>query len=185
MEENKNLTNEELEKMKDVAKDIFNATTSEDKSPNIVEMTLPELLKQEVDSYKNLYLRTLADYQNLRKRTDNEFTKGWYNGQNKLIEELLPFFDDFERMLDYEVDYKGASLVYSSLKNILNLNNISVINPQEGEVFQEQFHDAVMTVPTDDKKLDNHIKATFAKGYKHNDYIIRYATVSVYKYTEP
>lgn len=168
-----NLTTEELEKLKDTAEDV-----------NIEEKTVFEFLKEEVQKYKDLYIRALADYQNLRKRNDNEFSRGWNSGQNKIIEELLPFFDDFERMLDNEIDYKGATLVYSSLKNILNLNNISVISPKEGEIFQEDFHDAIMTVPTNDKNLDNHIKATFAKGYKHNDFIIRYATVSVYKYTE-
>lgn len=150
---------------------------------NVVKMTLPELLKMQLDDYKNRWIRSRADYENLQKRTDKEFKNGWQKGQNKFLEELLPFFDDFERMMNNELDYKGVTLVYNSLQNILKSNFISVIDPQDGDVFDETYHDAIMVVPTDDKNLDNHIKMTLTKGYKHNDEIIRYAAVSVYKYT--
>jgi len=190
----------DLEKMNDVAKDLFgfevfdtNKDTKEEilgepdcaeEQPSKVEVTVLEALKMQVDDYKEKYLRALADYQNLMKRSDKEFSNGWYNGQNKLIEEFIPFFDDFERMMNNELDYKGAQIVCNSLKHIFRSNNISIIDPAESDVFDENFHNAIMVVPTIHKDLDNHIKAVFHKGYKHNDYVIRYATVSVYKYQE-
>jgi len=190
----------DLEKMNDVAKDLFgfevfdtNKDTKEEilgepdcaeEQPSKVEVTVLEALQMQVNDYKEKYLRALADYQNLMKRSDKEFSNGWYNGQNKLIEEFIPFFDDFERMMNNELDYKGAQIVCNSLKHIFRSNNISIIDPAESDVFDENFHNAIMVVPTIHKDLDNHIKAVFHKGYKHNDYVIRYATVSVYKYQE-
>lgn len=194
------VSEEDIKKMSEASKDLFGFdvfdTTKNTKEEmlgesdcaeeqsNKVELTLLEALKMQLDDYKNRYLRALADYQNLLKRSDNEFTNGWYNGQNKLIEELIPFFDDFERMMNNELDYKGAQIVYNSLKNILKSNNISVIDPAEGDVFDEKFHDAIMVCQTMHKNLDNHVNAVFTKGYKHNDYVIRYAGVGVYKYQE-
>ena len=190
----------DLEKMNDVAKDLFGFemfdTTKNTKEetlgepdcaeeqPNKIEVTVLEALQMQVDDYKDKYLRTLADYQNLKKRTDNEYFNGFKEGQNKLIEEFLPFFDDYERMIDYELDYKGVMYVYNSLKKIFDYNKIDIINPEDGDKFDSQFHDAIMVVPTMDKDLDNCVKDTLTKGYKHNDIIIRYAGVSVYKYQE-
>ena len=87
-------------------------------------------------------------------------------------------------MIDYELDYKGVMYVYNSLKKIFDYNKIDIINPEDGDKFDSQFHDAIMVVPTMDKDLDNCVKDTLTKGYKHNDIIIRYAGVSVYKYQE-
>ena len=190
----------DLEKMNDVAKDLFgfevfdtNKNTKEEilgepdcaeEQPSKVDITVIESLQTQVNDYKEKYFRALADYQNLIKRTENEYFKGFKDGQNKLIEEFLPFFDNYERMIDYELDYKGVMFVYNSLKNIFDCNNIIVINPEDGDNFDPQFHDAIMIVPTIDKDLDNCVKDTLTKGYKHNDIIIRYAKVSVYKYQE-
>lgn len=183
-----------------IAKDIFGVELSDTnknnkeeilgepdcakEQPSKVDVTVLETLRMQANDYKDKYLRALADYQNLMKRTENEYFKGFKDGQNKLIDEFLPFFDDYERMIDYELDYKGVMFVYNSLKNILDCNNISVINPEDGDNFDPQFHDAVMIVPTMDKDLDNCVKDTLSKGYKHNDIIVRYAKVSVYKYQE-
>ena len=194
------VSEEDIKKMSEASKDLFgfdifgtNKNTKEEmlgepdcaeEQPNKVEVTVLEALQMQLKDYKDKYLRALADYQNLKKRTDNEYFNGFTEGQNKIIEEMLPFFDDFERMINYELDYKGVMLVYNSLKNVLDCNNITVINPEDGEPFQEQLHDAIMVVPTMHKELDNCVKDVLSKGYKHNDYVIRYANVSVYKYQE-
>lgn len=173
-----------MEDQKDIKQEAQNNTEKTEKNINVETYTALELLQFQANDYKDKYLRALADYHNLQKRTDKEFTNGWYRGQNKIIEELLPFFDDFDRMIEHELDIKGATIVKNSLVNILTCNNISVIDPKEGEVFNEQFHDAIMVENTDNKNLDNHIKMTLTKGYKHNDEVIRYAAVGVYKYSE-
>lgn len=194
------VSEEDIKKMSEASKDLFGFdmfdTTKNNKEemlgepdcaeeqPSKIEVTVLEALQMQVKDYKDRYLRALADYQNLLKRSDKEFSNGWYNGQNKIIEELIPFFDDFDRLVENVSDQIGANYVRSTLERSLKTNNISVINPNEGDVFDENFHDAIMVVPTMHKNLDNHVKAVFTKGYKHNDYVIRYAGVSVYKYQE-
>ena len=175
---------ESVNTTKNTKEEILGEPDCAEEQPSKIDVTVLEALKMQADDYKEKYLRALADYQNLMKRTDNEYFKGFKDGQNKLIDEFLPFFDDYERMIDYELDYKGVMFVYNSMKNILDCNNITVINPEDGDIFDPQFHDAIMVVPTMNKELDNCIKATLTKGYKHNDIIIRYAGVSVYKYQE-
>ena len=135
----------------------------------------------QLNEYKDLYLRASADYQNLKKQSEKRYASSFFSGQNNMIEILLPFFDDFERMVQNEPDYKGVDHVYRELQNILKENNIEVLDPKHGELFDDSIHDAVMVVPTEDESLDNHIKMTLAKGYKHGDKIIRFATVGVYK----
>ena len=155
-----------------------------EESSYVAETSVLDNLNIQLEEYKDKYLRALADYQNLKKRSDNEYSNGFKNGQDNLIEEFIPFIDDFERMIDYELDYKGVMLVYDSLKNILDHNNIVVINPDDGDQFQEQLHNAIIVVPTIHKELDNCVKDVISKGYKHNGNIVRYANVSVYKYQE-
>lgn len=155
---------------------------TEEKNPNVVEITLLEGLQMQLEEYKDLYLRASADYQNLKKQSEKKYASAFFSGQNSMVEVLLPFFDDFDRMIQNEIDYKGIEHVYKELGDILKANNIEVIEAQSGDIFDDTIHDAVMMVPTEDKELDNHVKMTLAKGYKHGEKIIRYATVAVYKY---
>ena len=155
---------------------------TEEKNPNVVEITLLEGLQMQLEEYKDLYLRASADYQNLKKQSEKKYASAFFSGQNSMVEVLLPFFDDFDRMVKNEIDYKGIEHVYKELGDILKANNIEVIEAQSGDIFDDAIHDAVMMVPTEDKELDNHIKMTLVKGYKHGEKIIRYATVAVYKY---
>lgn len=150
-----------------------------------VTMTVEELLKMQLDDYKNKYIRAIADYENLKKFSDKQYKGAFLDGQKSVIEYLLPFFDDFDRMKTNGFDQVAYNIMVKELDEILKNNCIETINPQEGEKFNEDFHDAVMVVPTDNKELDNHIANTLVKGYKHNSNgkIIRYATVAVYKYS--
>lgn len=194
------VSEEDIKKMSEASKDLFGFdvfdTTKNTKEEmlgepdcaeeqsNKVELTLLEALKMQLDDYKNRYLRALADYQNLRKRTDNEYGRGFKEGQDKIFTELLPFIDEYDRMLNYDFDYKGAKLVKKFLEETLVNNNVEEINPNVGDPFDENLHDAVTTFPTDNPEDDNCIKSVFLKGYKHNGKVIRYATVTVLKYQE-
>ena len=170
---------EQLEKTEQVEN-----TNEQDQRIQITEKsyTLLELLQKQLNDYKDLYLRASADYQNLKKQSEKKYASAFFSGQNSMVEVLLPFFDDFDRMIQNEIDYKGIEHVYKELGGILKANNIEVIEAQPRDIFDDSIHDAVMMVPTEDKELDNHIKMTLVKGYKHGEKIIRYATVAVYKY---
>lgn len=176
--------NDSIDVSKNTKEDTIGEPDCAEEQSSKVETTVLEALQMQVDEYKDKYFRALADYQNLKKKSTNEYFNGFKDGQNRLIEELLPFIDNFERMIDYELDYKGVMLVYDSLKAILNANRIDVINPDNGDLFDENLHEAIFISSTNAKELDNHVDKTFTKGYKHNGMIIRYAGVSVYKYQE-
>ena len=170
---------EQLEKTEQVEN-----TNEQDQGIQITEKkyTVLELLQNQLNDYKDLYLRASADYQNLKKQSEKKYASAFFSGQNSMVEVLLPFFDDFDRMIQNEIDYKGIEYVYRELTDILKSNNIEVIEAVEGDAFDESIHDAVMVVPASRPEQDNHVKMTLAKGYKHGDKIIRYATVAVYKY---
>lgn len=188
---NKEMTSEEyVEMMKNTqpkqAADYVEDKDRIEENGNVVKMTLPELFKMQLDDYKNRWIRARADYENLKKNSEKQYKTSFVDGQKALIENLLPFFDDFDRMIENGFDQVAFNIMVKELNDILKNNSIEIIAPKEGDKFNEDYHDAVMVVPISEKELDNCVKDTFVKGYKHNGNgkIIRYATVSVYKYSE-
>lgn len=151
-----------------------------------ITMTLEEMLKMQLDDYKNKYIRAIADYENLKKHSDKQYKGAYLNGQASFVTDMLPFLDDFDRMKENGYDKVAFNILVKELDDLMKMNLVETIKPNDGDKFNEDFHDAVMIVPTDKKELDNHVKETMVKGYKHNGTgkVIRYATVSVYKYQE-
>lgn len=162
------------------------AENEEQENPNVVKMSLYELLQTQLDDYKNRYIRAMADYDNLKKNSDKQYKGAFIDGQSSVVEFLLPFFDDFDRINKNGFDQVAFNIMVKELNEILNNNLIEIINPTSGEKFNEDYHDAVHIEYTNNKELDNCVANTIVKGYRHNGNgkIIRYATVSVYKYSE-
>ena len=134
---------------------------------------------------KDKYLRTMAEFDNFRKRTIKERQELILNGGKKTITALLPVIDDMERAMengkktdDIEVLREGMQLIYQKLMKTLEAQGVTKIETENAD-FDTNLHEAVALVPGmgDDKK--GKVIDGMATGYKLNDEVIRYAKVAV------
>ena len=141
-------------------------------------------LKDRVSELENKNLRLLADFDNLKKRKNQEVQNLLKFSGERIIKDLLPIFDDLDRLssqsnkIDGEVFQNGIKLMSDKLVKVLSDHNIQKFNAL-GEVFDSNMHDAMMVQKSNKKK--NLIIDEFEKGYKYHDKIIRHSKVIVSK----
>ncbi|WP_420491777.1 nucleotide exchange factor GrpE [Neobacillus drentensis] len=142
------------------------------------------LLKEKLEEADNRYLRLQADFDNFRRRTrlDQEASQK-YRAQ-KLITDLLPAIDNFERAMKIEADneqtkslLQGMDMVYRSLLDALKSEGVELIE-SVGKEFDPHLHQAVMQ-GEDENYGSNIVTDEFQKGYLLNDRVIRPAMVKV------
>ena len=144
--------------------------------------------KKELDLLMDKHVRLKAEFENFRKRKSKDISSLLkYDGES-IIKEILPIFDDLNRMIDSAEDSKGKNedslidginLLSSKIERFLENKNIEAFG-SEGEVLDPELHDAMMT-QCDKKKDDNIILSVFEKGYRYHDKVIRHAKVVVNK----
>lgn len=133
-------------------------------------------MKAKKDDLKGQLARALADYDNLKKRTDAE--KGVWMGfaKKELLVSLLPAIDALETAQKHLND-AGLKLVLDEIKKVFENEGIVEINTT-GQ-FDENLHEAIDTV---EGKNKNMIAEVLQKGYKFTSgEVIRHAKVKVYK----
>ena len=140
-----------------------------------------ETLQKAKDELYDKYLRTLAEYDNFRKRSQREKDAIYGDATTESIKKLLPVVDSFERALNYECKdeefKKGISLIQNTLKDVFDSLGVKEI-PDIGEQFDPNLHEAVMH--TEDPSYgENVITDCYRKGYTLNDKVIRFSMVIV------
>ena len=141
-----------------------------------------EELEKELAASKEAHIRTLAEYDNYRKRTAKEKENTWVDAKAVCLAELLPMLDNFDRALgvtdsDFESYKKGVEMIYQGFSETLKKLGVEAFG-EEGDEFDPNFHSAVMH--TEDESLgDNVIAQVFSKGYKLGDKVLRPAMVKV------
>ena len=131
------------------------------------------------------YLRSVAEFDNYRKRTLKEKTELILNGSEKAVCAILPVVDDIERAIsngqntdDPEVLKEGMLLIYQKFEKVLESLGVKKIDTTDA-LFDVDIHEAVAMVPGmgDDKK--GKVIDCIQTGYKLNDKVIRHAKVAV------
>ncbi len=131
---------------------------------------------KEVEQLKNQLARALADYDNLRKRTEAEKSIWTKFAKQEILVKLLPAVDALESAQNHLKD-KGLELALGEIKNVFSDEGIVEIDAKEE--FDPNLHEAIEIVPGGKK---NTIAQVLIKGYKFNDgEVIRHAKVKVYK----
>ena len=151
---------------------------SEDKSGEKAEDDGKAAEEQESERY----MRLMADFQNFKRRAAREKSDIHAYANEKIISELLPVLDNFERALgtgydDMEGFAKGMELIFQQLSTALEHAGLEEI-PALGEEFDPNVHNAVMTEDSDEHE-DGHISKVLQKGYKLNDKVVRPSMVAV------
>ena len=147
--------------------------------------TEEEKLAKQLEELKDKYLRTVAEFENFKRRTLKEKTELILNGGEKTITAILPIIDDMERAIEnahkqacVDVVEEGWELIYKKLLSTLEGMGVKKIEV-DGKDFDVDFHEAVAMVPGmgDDKK--GKIIDCVQTGYTLNDKVIRHAKVAV------
>jgi molecular chaperone GrpE len=142
-----------------------------------------ERLKAEVEQYRDLYLRKLADFDNFRKRMERDREEMRRIAGEALLSELVPVLDNFERALAHpaEVDpagfRQGVAMISRQLWESLQRQGMACLNPL-GERFDPQFHEAVQRVEDSEHEPET-VVAVHAKGYTFGGRLVRPALVAV------
>jgi len=139
--------------------------------------------KADAEKYLNNWHRAEADFQNYKKRTDQERDELRRFGNVAIIINLLPVLDDFERAFG-SIDsrlaglswFEGILLIYRKLNQLLENNGVTPIKT-EGETFDPRFHEAVAHVDGEEGKVISEVQ----RGYKLHDRVLRPAMVVVGK----
>ena len=143
-----------------------------------------EKLKTENAELKDTFLRKVAEFENYKRRTDNEQANLLkYSGEHIIIS-LLPVIDDFERSLKHIKDAKDVNTVYDGLKIVfdklmktLNEQGISKI-VAVGKQFDVEFHEAIMQKREEGVKPHT-VLDEIETGYIYKDRVIRHSKVIV------
>ena len=143
-----------------------------------------EKLTREVEQEKSQHLRSLADFQNFRRRKDEESLKDRQFANRELIIALLPIIDNFERALaaaetsqSYDALIGGVKLTQRQLQDFLRKNGVEPIE-SVGLEFDPNLHEAVMRVE-DDEKPANTVVEELQRGYRMHDRVVRPSMVKV------
>ena len=162
------------------AQDVYNETTSQGEPVETVET-----LKAELETLKDKYLRTVAEFDNYKKRTLKEKTELILNGSEKTVTTFLPILDDMERAIanagksaDITAIEEGWELIYNKFIKQLDSLGVKKIETNDAD-FDVDYHEAVAMVPGmgDDKK--GKVIDCVQTGYTLNDKVIRHAKVAV------
>lgn len=140
-----------------------------------------EALKLELDAKNDQLMRTAAEFDNFKKRTEREKATIAEFAKAGLIKQLLPILDNIDRASAADpgsADYiKGIEMIVKQFEAITTNMNIEEI-AKPGDQFDPNFHEAVMHIE-DDNFGENEIVDVLQKGYKIGDTVIRAAMVKV------
>jgi molecular chaperone GrpE len=143
--------------------------------------TPEEILQAENRQLKDRVLRTLADFENYRKRADREKTDFFKYAVGGVLKDILPVLDNFDRALEHAEEgddfHRGVLMIYKQLFDVLQKHGLTPIE-EEGVAFDPNIHEAV--VREEDDSVPSHtVIAILQKGYFVHDRLLRPALVRV------
>jgi len=176
----------EEEQKKNIGSEAKEEETVEQNEEKLIDKTEEKLaeLEAQVKEWHDKFLRKAAEFENYKRRTENDQFNLINFAAETLITKLLPVMDDFERSLqDMDDDNnvqavkEGIKLVYEKLIKVLDEQGVKKMKVK-GEPFNVDYHDALMQ-RQDDSVPPHTILEEIEKGYLYRDKVIRHAKVIV------
>ena len=174
IDEDKNDTNDER-------------TNEENPENNISEEEKLEISPEEkIEELEDKLLRTVAEMDNMRKRSDKERSEAYKIGASIFIKDMLPIIDNLQRALTSFVDDEGSdtksfvdgtNAILRDFESLLDKTGVKTINP-EGEKFDPNFHEAMFEIPSDEHEVGI-ILQVIEQGYVLENRLLRAAKVGV------
>lgn len=144
-------------------------------------------LREEFEDLNDRHLRLAAEFNNFRRRSEQERLEAWSRAQADLVGKLLDVLDDLNRVADLDLSnatveaiIEGVDLVERKFVRTLTDAGVEMIDP-DGEAFDPERMEAMMRVPIEGDEEDDSVAQVFQKGYSLKGVLVRPARVSVYK----
>jgi len=181
-DENKEELNEDINEQQEINNDVPVEPETSNQTENLEEKI--KVLEQEIIQYKELALRKAAEFENYKRRTENDQLNLLKYAAESLIIKLLPTIDDLERSLEHmteETDVQkikeGVQLIYNKFVKTLDDQGVKKIE-SIGKPFSVEFHEALMQ-RADDSVPPHTVIDELETGYMYKDRVIRHAKVIV------
>lgn len=143
-------------------------------------------LRAEFDALNDRHLRLVAEFNNFRRRSEQERMSAWTRAQGDLVGKLLDVLDDLQRVADLDLSnasveaiMEGIDLVERKFMRQLQEAGVEMVDP-EGEAFDPERMEAMMRVPAETDEQVDTVAQVFQKGYSLKGTLVRPARVSVY-----
>lgn len=146
-----------------------------------------DALRAERDELKDRFMRALADAENARKRSERDRREAEQYGGSKLARDMLPVYDNLKRALESSAEkeneanaalLEGVELTLKELLNVFKKHGIEPIEPQVGDAFDPQTHQAMFEAPVPGTKSGEIIQVA-TTGFMLHDRLLRPAQVGV------
>lgn len=151
------------------------------------EGAVVEELKDEFEELNDRHLRLVAEFNNYRRRTEQERLGAWARAQADVVAKFLDVLDDLNRVAELDLSnatveaiMEGVDLVERKFIRMLEDSGVEVIDPT-GHKFDPERMEAMMRVPAESEEQDEQVAQVFQKGYSLKGVLVRPARVSVYK----
>ena len=145
-----------------------------------------EKAKAEVAQYHDRWIRLAAEFENFRKRSSRQFAELVQSANERLVAQLLPVLDNFERALNHQGDEetlesfrKGVEMIFGQLQDVLEGEGLQPFD-SVGRPFDPEYHDAMMQIESEAHESGTIVEEV-QKGYTLNDRVLRHAKVVVSK----
>ena len=155
------------------------------KTKKVTKDDIIKNLNAKILELENEVLRARADFENFRKRNEQE---KWEIRDKSIIQfatNLLPTIENFEMSLmavdNKEAFVKGVEMIHQNLLKLLEEHKIKSFEPKIGEKFDPVLHEPILIEDKDETHKPGHILGVLKKGYKHRELVILPAKVSVKK----
>ncbi len=143
-------------------------------------------LREELETLNDRHLRLAAEFNNFRRRSEQERLGAWARAQADLVQTLLDVLDDLHRVAELDLEsatvdaiMEGIDLVERKFVRVLEDSGVEMIDPA-GEPFDPERMEAMLRVPVESEEQADTVAQVFQKGYTLKGILIRPARVSVH-----
>ena len=137
--------------------------------------------EQQIEELTDRLKRSMAEFDNYRKRTEKEKSSMYIIGARDIVEKMLPIVDNFERGLAQAPEddpfAEGMKMIYKQMMTAFDEMGVKPIEAV-GKEFDPNLHNAVMHVE-DESVGENIVVEEFQKGYTYKDFVVRHSMVKV------
>lgn len=144
-------------------------------------------VRDELGALNDRHLRLAAEFNNYRRRVEQERLESWTRAQAELVGKLLDALDDLQRVAQLDLTnatveaiMEGVDLVERKFMRALEDSGVEVIDP-DGDRFNPETMEAMMRVPAESEEEDEQVDRVLQKGYALKGQLVRPARVSVRK----
>lgn len=146
-------------------------------------------LRADFEQLTDRHLRLVAEFNNFRRRSEQERLGAWGRAQADVIAKFLDVLDDLNRVAQLDLSnatveaiMEGVDLVERKFVRMLEDTGVEIIDPETGEPFDPERMEAMMRVPAESEEQDDSVAQVMQKGYSLKGTLVRPARVAVFKH---